>query len=690
MKVLKYGLLGLAGLLVLAVVAAAIFAATFDPNRYKEQIEVAVKAQTGRTLKLQGDLEVAFFPSLGARVAKATLSEKDPSRQFLSVEQAHGSVAFLPLLRGEVIVDRIRVSGLNAQVIKDKDGRFNFQDLIERGEDGKAPPAASEPKGEPADESAVKFDIAGFALEDAAVSYKDLATGQSLAVTDVHLSTGRIAERANGRLQLSAALKGAQPALDVALKLAGGYDIDLPGGAYALSALEGTVEGTLEKDAVSAKLSAPKVILSPDKATGEAIAAQFSLKGAERNLEASLQLPGIQGSAKALSIPKLTASVALSGAGMPRPMKVPLEGSVEANLEAQTLDADLTSKFDESTIRAKLGLARFSPPAYRFDVNVDRLNLDQYFPPQQAPASGAPQPAGKPPAQAPETPVDLSALEGLDARGSLQVGSLQAQGLKLSDVKAEVKAANGRLDVSPHSARLYEGALNGAISLHAKGNRVAVKETLSSISIGPLLRDFAQQDRLEGKGNVSLDVAGAGASVEAIKRSLDGTAKLDLRDGAVRGINVAEVLRKVKSLGRSEEGTASADQKTDFTELHASFKIKDGVAHNDDLEAKSPLLRVNGAGKVDIAASTLDYVVKATVVATAKGQGGAGLDDLAGITVPVHLTGPFAAMSYKVDYGAVAADIARTKAGAKIKEQVEKKRDKIEDKVKDRLKGLLR
>src|SRR5690606_12771434 len=98
-----------------------------------------------------------------------------------------------------------------------------------------------------------------------------------------------------------------------------------------------------------------------------------------------------------------------------------------------------------------------------------------------------------------------------------------------------------------------------------------------------------------------------------------------------------------------------------------------------------PLLRVNGAGKVDIAASTLDYVVKATVVATAKGQGGAGLDDLAGITVPVHLTGPFAAMSYKVDYGAVAADIARTKAGAKIKEQVEKKRDKIEDKVKDRL-----
>jgi AsmA protein len=49
---------------------------------------------------------------------------------------------------------------------------------------------------------------------------------------------------------------------------------------------------------------------------------------------------------------------------------------------------------------------------------------------------------------------------------------------------------------------------------------VAVKETLANIAVGPLLRDFAQQDRLEGKGNVALDVNAAGKSVNALKSAL--------------------------------------------------------------------------------------------------------------------------------------------------------------------------
>jgi len=692
MKVLKYVIYAVLGLLVVAVVGAVIFAATFDPNRYKGQIEAAVKEQTGRTLKLQGDLEVAFFPSLGAQVEKVSLSERDPSQEFLSLEQAHGSVAVMPLLRGEVVVDRIRVTGLKAQVIKGKDGRFNFQDLLE-GKDAAAPkPEPKAEEGGKGEAGAVKFDIAGVDVERSAVSYKDLASGQTLALTDLNVSTGRVAEKADGKLQFSAMVKGTQPAMDLKVDLAGGYKVDLPAKAYALSGVEGTVQGTLDKDALTAKISAPKVDIAVDKASGEAIVAQFSLKGPQRTAEASLNIAGIEGSAKALAIPKLSANVALSGPDMPRALKVPLEGSVRANLEKETLDANLTSRFDESNIQAKLGLAKFSPPAYLFDVNVDKLNLDQYFPPDKKPAAGAEQGQDKPPAGKPqgETPLDLSALEGLNADGKVQVGSLQAQGLKLADVKAQIKAANGRLDVSPHSANLYQGSVKGALSVQAKGNRVAVKETLTNIAIGPLLRDFAQQDRLEGRGNVSLDVSGAGPTVEAIKKSLDGTAKVNLKDGAVKGVDIAGLLRKLKSLGKSEEGAADSKQQTDFSEMNATFVIKDGVATNKDLDIKAPLLRVTGAGTVNIGNSTLDYTAKAAVVASAKGQGGAGLDDLAGITVPVQLTGPFDALKYKVDYGAVAADLAKTRVGEKVKERVEASREKVEDKVKDRLKGLLK
>jgi AsmA protein len=84
MKIAKYALFVLVGLLLLAVAGAAVFALTFDPNRYKGQIEAAVKEKTGRTLKLAGDLKVAIFPSLGADVAKVTLSEAASAQEFLS------------------------------------------------------------------------------------------------------------------------------------------------------------------------------------------------------------------------------------------------------------------------------------------------------------------------------------------------------------------------------------------------------------------------------------------------------------------------------------------------------------------------------------------------------------------------------------------------------------------------------
>src|SRR3954462_760555 len=177
MRALKYVLIGAGGLLALVIVAGAVFVMTFDPNRYKSQIEAAVKEKTGRTLKLEGDLKVAIFPSLGADVAKVALTERASSQEFLSLESAHASVALLPLLRGEVIVDRIRVDGLKANIVKGQDGKFNFDDLVQ-AKDAKPVPEKDAKKDEPKSAAPVKFDIAGLSVERSSIAYKDLKSGQ--------------------------------------------------------------------------------------------------------------------------------------------------------------------------------------------------------------------------------------------------------------------------------------------------------------------------------------------------------------------------------------------------------------------------------------------------------------------------------------------------------------------------------
>ena len=147
MKILKIGLYLALGLVLLVVAAVAIFALTFDPNRYKDDIQRVVKERTGRTLELKGPLELAFYPSLGAKVSGVVLSERGAAQPFVSLDSAHASVALLPLLRGAVTVDRVRLSGLKATVVKGKDGRFNFQDLIEGS--GAKPPAKALRVGAP-------------------------------------------------------------------------------------------------------------------------------------------------------------------------------------------------------------------------------------------------------------------------------------------------------------------------------------------------------------------------------------------------------------------------------------------------------------------------------------------------------------------------------------------------------------
>lgn len=712
MKAIRVSLYVIAGVLVLLVLGGAIFALTFDPNRYKDEIERLVKERTGRTLRLAGDLEVALWPSLGARVNGVSLSERTVGQEFLAVDSAHASVALMPLLGGRAIVDAIRVSGLKARVVKEKDGTYNFSDLLEGGEKppGGKPPPRPEEKGA---SRGIGFDIGTIVVENSAITYLDRASGQELSLTGVKLATGRIAERADGKLEIKATLQGRNPDMDAKLDVGAAYRFDLPAKSFALSGLDARVrgaavgitgldatargdvaaspekneyrikgftlevKGTKEKQALQARVAAPELVVTADAAKGAALTADVGLKDAARELQASLKVAGVQGSAKALALSQIVADVNLTEAGKPA-VKIPISGTARADLEKQTATTELQAKFDESTIQAKLGLAKFSPPAYRFDVAVDRLNLDRYFPPEKEPVStpSEGQAGEKPAAQAKpqaDTPLDLSFLEGLDASGSVRLGNLQARGLQLANVKLEPRAANGRLEM-PHSAHLYEGTASGMLAAQADG-RVAVKETLNGVSIGPLLRDFAQKDTLEGRGTVALDVAGAGATVNALKKSLDGTARVNLRDGAIKGINLAEIFRRVRTTlaQQSAREEARQAQKTDFTELVATFTIKDGVAHNEDLDVKAPLFRITGKGDIDLGNSRIDYVTRAAFVATTKGQGGAELAQLSGLVVPVRLSGPFDALKYQVDYSGAATEFARSKAGERLRGRLEER-----------------
>ncbi len=130
MKSLKYLLLGLGGLVALAVLALAVVSANFDANQFNSDITRLVKSRTQRTLAIDGKIKLAFFPKLGVELGKLTLSEHNGSKLFAAMNSARVSVDLLPLLSGQIVVDRISVDGLNTRLIRHKDGSSNFDDLL--------------------------------------------------------------------------------------------------------------------------------------------------------------------------------------------------------------------------------------------------------------------------------------------------------------------------------------------------------------------------------------------------------------------------------------------------------------------------------------------------------------------------------------------------------------------------------
>jgi AsmA protein len=477
-----------------------------------------------------------------------------------------------------------------------------------------------------------------------------------------------------------------------------------------------TAQAKSGADTIALDLSAPRLDLTPEHAAGESAVLNAKLGGPQRSGEVSLRLSGIEGSGKALRIgalilaidvrqqadaikgelrtpvtgnlearvfelPRLQGSVAVASPSIPgKTVQVPVSGSVRADLGNERVGVDLVTRFDESNIKAKAGISGFAAPAYDFDVAIDRLNVDRYLPPKTAQAEG-----GKPPAQpaGKEEPIDLSALKPLKLKGAVRVGQLQASNVKASNVRADIRAKDGRLSVDPLVASLYQGTAKGALGVDANANRFSVKQTLSAISIGPLLRDAADQDILEGRGSVALDLTTQGNLVSALKQALDGTARIELRDGAVKGVDLAGAMRRVKAtLGAGDmEGSGGAKQQTDFSELTASFTIRKGVAHNEDLNLKSPFIRVTGSGDVDIPRNSLDYVVKTTVVGSVAGQGGREAAELKGLTVPVRVAGPFDQLKYKVE-------LSKMVRGT-TKEQLEAGREALQGAARGKLEELL-
>ena len=488
--IVKIVLWPLGGIALILAAAAAYIAVTFDPNDYKPQIVRAVKDHTQRNLRLEGDIKLAFVPRIAATLGRVSLSERGSDREFAEVGDFRVALKLVPLLSKQVVIETVEIRNLRARLVRFRDGTTNFDDLAggfipapaARGDelplvididhvtienaaftyiDEASGAACALSKlnlrtGPIASGVPVKFDLAFTVQSDSPVMNLETTLKTTVAF-DLDQQRYRFAEIDFSAAGLAAGIS------NLVATAKGDVDARLASREFLISGLTIALAGKPENGNLDVKFDAPRLTVTGDNVSGETLVLDATLRTAKGKLAAKFEIPGIDGNAKAfkagalsasidaqqdgarikarlsgplagsierqkLELPKLVATVSVNHpALLKNPLDAAFNASAQADLARHTASLAFAAKFDDSAIKGRIGLTKFTRPFYAFDIDIDRLDADRYLSQRDS-----------------REPPDLAALKSLNASGSVTIGALTLSNVKATNARIEIKAANSR------------------------------------------------------------------------------------------------------------------------------------------------------------------------------------------------------------------------------------------------------
>lgn len=605
---------GLVVVLVGVVVAGVAILSSMDFNQYKGLIAEQAKSATGRDLQIAGDLnlEISLNPAIavdGVTFANADWGSKPA---MLTVERFAAEVSLIPLLSGQIVVNRLLVEGVDLLAETNKDGVGNWE--FAPGEKSTASESGGGGGALPSIDKVVMRDIS--------VTYKDGVSGEEhrVALDEMTAAAGSV------DAPVVIAAKGSlnEKIFTVSGKL---------GSVEQMTSADGVYPVSIEAETLGVKTSYAGTLGTP----GGTVAAEGQLKLAIASLKTTLS------EASAL-VPALKDVPPIKADKIDLSAQVSFDGKT-ASLGGMTLLAGKTDL--AGNVKATLG----GRPNVEASLTSNLIDLDELLPASDEKA--APAPAAKPADGRvfPKDPLPLDGLKAADAKLSFDGKKIVVQGNQIDDASVRMTLKDGNLQISTLSAMVAGTKVSGNVGLNGAASVPALVAKLSAAGLdyGELLKQRGLTDIASGKLDADIDIKGAGGSVRALMASLNGGLFVKTENGRIDSSALNIVSSDVMSV---LPGFNSKDDKTLKCAV-VNFDIKDGIASAKSIVAETGGLSAVGVGTVDLRDEKLNLVIdpraKQTSLASAA-------------IVPVAITGTFLEPEWALDKGALMANTAGTVA----------------------------
>ena len=701
-----------ASLVILLIIIIFSLPLLIDPNDYKSTITEKVRQSTGRELTIPGDikLDVSLIGlDVIFKLGQIRLSsgEEFSGTPFFAGDQAEISLSIWPLITSrDLQVDKIRLQGIDLNLIRKSGGQANWEDLTGGEEKAAAGPSPAGP-GEKKNIGLNDIDIGGVVIKDINVSFVDRQAGRTARLNNFNLETGHI--RSGNAFPLTADFDlsyddGKGEPLTAEADLKTGLTLDMARQQFAVDALQIDAllkGGPLPAEKLDLKLTGD---LELDLPAEKAVVNKLTLRQGDFQAETVLTIngfaqPRISGS---LNIPPFSPRSQAEKLGISLPMPNQqslntLSARMKFSYDPARLDiSSLLVQLDETTVQGTASAVLAEQPAYEMALHIDQLDLDRYAIPTtqttETETKPAPTPESSPrksnsgpaPSVQTETPLlPAEQLRRLTFAAKIAVDRLKAAGLTATNINIQTAGRDGLITLKPLKADLYQGTIeiDGTIDARPEKPRLKMTKKLAGVQLGPLFVDLVGKEEIKGTAEIQADVTTSGLTKKELTANANGTISLSMVDGEIARLQIIDTIRTAKALlgsgqlpsdsGRNGSETDSGPPTT-FAVLTATGIISNGVIKNNDLLARSELMKVEGKGTVNLTSEEIDYLLTVYLAKTLARNEKTGLVELADTPIPYRITGTFD----NIRQSAALEEVIKTEAKKALFKELEKQLDK--------------
>lgn len=512
MKILLRSLLVLIGLVCALLLVLVVLLFTLDLNRLKPLLEKQA-AERGIELRIPGDISWKLFPNLALRLGELNLHSLQDQTFLAAVNQAEVSVQLMPIFQRQILVDGVRLDGLEVHYEIDEQGASAWDAIGGDDKTTAEPPAAADEAGAPPELAVERVEITNLKLR-----YTNAQSGDRAEIQSLNLQASDVALEGKAfplQLELSATYNDMPP---MQLVWRGPVSVNLD------TQLLKVAEATVNLQVGAAKLAAS---LATETHWGEPLTSKGTVK-----IEPAALPPLL----KALAIePPQTAN--------PRALQQ-VGGTITYDFGPDQLTLQpVTLTLDSTRINGQLQLKQFDKPAIVTGWQGTSLVLDDYLPPEvESTATAAP--------EAPPQPLPLAALRDLDLSAKVAFETLTYKGLPINQPQLQLSAKNGLIELETLSLHTADGTVTGEGQLDARGSEAKLQMALQSegVNLGTLLKTFADLDKVTGKASATANITSHGATDKALQDNLIAEASAESEELRLIPINIEEQFCRALSI----------------------------------------------------------------------------------------------------------------------------------------------